>query len=103
MRPDLSGAIVLLSLPWENELVISAVPVGEKIPEPTLEWLQAYARTHKRPMIFYQRLRQGDEFKGLKRMGYGPAAFRQKVADLGLASDDAVVAMANRAADSAQL
>jgi len=102
MRPDLSGAIVLLSLPWENERVISAVPVGEKIPQATLEWLQAYARMHQRPMIFYQRLRHEGGFRGLKRFGYGPAAFRQKVAQLGLSQDDTETTMsAGPAAGSA--
>jgi hypothetical protein len=101
MRPDLSGAIVLLSLRWEGELVISAVPVGDEIPPATLQWLQAYAREHQRPMIYYQRLRENERYCGLQRLGYGPAAFRQKVADLGLASAGAEVAM-YAAADSEQ-
>ena len=93
MRPDQSGAIVLLSLPWEDELVISAIPVGAEIPAKTLEWLQAYARKHQRPMIFYQRLQDETGYSGLKRFGYGPVAFRQKVADLGLSSAETVVQM----------
>jgi hypothetical protein len=88
MRPDQSGAIVLLSYPWEGEVVISVIPVGERIPEKTLEWLLAYARKHKRPMIFYQRVMENGEHKGLKQTGYGPPEFRQKVADLGLQSND---------------
>jgi len=101
MRPDLCGAIVLLSQPWQSERVISAVPVGEKIPQPTLDWLQAYARTHHRPMIFYQRLVENGHFRGLKRLGYGPAAFREKVAELGLVADDALLGMARSATESA--
>lgn len=97
MRPDLCGAIVLLSLPWENELVISAVPVGEEIPDATLEWLQAYARTHQRPLIFYQRLKEDGRFHGLKRLGYGPPAFQQKVARLGLTLDESLLSMADSA------
>jgi hypothetical protein len=88
MRPDQCGAIVLLSFPWEGELVISAVPVGAEIPNKTLEWLQAYAREHQRPLIYYQRPVVDGQFKGLKKLGYGPANFRQKVAALGEQVDD---------------
>jgi len=93
MRPDQSGAIVLLSLPWEGELVISAIPVGAEIPPKTLDWLQAYARKHQRPLIFYTRMVENGEYKGLKRIGYGSAEFRQKVADLGMGSDPGASAM----------
>lgn len=88
MRPDRCGAIVLLSLPWQGELVISAVPVGAEIPAKTFEWLQAYAREHRRPMIYYQRSVVNGEFKGLKKLGYGSAAFRQKVAELGSKTEE---------------
>lgn len=82
MRPDLSKAIVSLAQYWEGELVISAIPVGERIPAATLLWLQAYARQKNRPFIYYQRVMEGDEFVGLHRFGYGPPQFRQKVARL---------------------
>lgn len=95
MRPDLSGVIVLLSLPWEGELVISAIPAGPEIPQKTLEWLQAYARQHQRPLIYYTRVIENGEYRGLKRFGYGPAAFRQKVADLGMGSEPGVSAMSD--------
>lgn len=79
---------MLLSLPWQGELVISAVPVGAEIPAKTFEWLQAYAREHHRPMIYYQRSVVNGEFKGLKKLGYGSAAFRQKVAELGSKTEE---------------
>jgi hypothetical protein len=100
MRPDLSGAIVLLSFPWEGELVISAVPVGEHIPARTLEWLQAYAREHNRPMIFYQRVMENGQFTKLKQTGYGPPAFRQKVSELGEKSGLELTPMSNAAGPS---
>lgn len=93
MRPDLCGAIVSLSMPWEGELVISAIPVGAEIPQKTLEWLQEYARKHQRPLIFYSRMMENGEYKGLRQTGYGPAAFRQKVAALGIGSEPDVSAM----------
>lgn len=83
MRPDLSGAIVLLSMPWNGETVISAVPVGTSIPERTLEWLRQYAQEHARPLVFYERLRddQGN-YVGLRRYGFGSSEFRDKAARL---------------------
>ncbi len=101
MRPDQCGAIVLLSLPWQGELVISAVPVGKEIPQKTLEWLQAYARKHQRPLIFYSRVIENGEYKKLKQTGYGPAAFRQKVADLSTGSEPGLSAMSDETPTSA--
>lgn len=87
MRPDASGAIVLLSLWWEDEFVISAVPVGRAIPERTLSWLKAYALEHQRSMIFYERIEANGTFAGLRRYGYGPPAFRDKVARVAARGD----------------
>lgn len=84
MRPDQSGVIVLLSLPWEGEKVISAIPVGQTIPERPLEWLKNYAQKYKRPLIFYERLMEGETYTGVKQTGFGPPEFRRKVAEMGL-------------------
>ncbi|MEJ8568725.1 hypothetical protein [Elongatibacter sediminis] len=80
MRPDSCGAIVLLSMRWDDEYVISAVPVGPTIPDRTLTWLKDYARQHRRPLVFYERIRTDGRYTGLKRFGFGPPAFRDKVA-----------------------
>jgi len=82
MRPDRSGVIVLLSLPWEGQKVISAIPAGQTIPERALNWLKEYAQKHKRPMIFYERLMVGQAYTGLKQYGFGPPEFRSKVAEM---------------------
>ena len=83
MRPDLSGVIVLLSMPWEDEKVISAIPVGKIIPAKALDWLKSYAVKHTRPLLIYERTTNHEgEFVGLKRFGFGPLAFREKVARL---------------------
>ncbi|HET6565540.1 MAG TPA: hypothetical protein VFG52_09030 [Xanthomonadales bacterium] len=102
MRPDKSGAIVLLSLPWEGELVISAIPVGAEVPAQTLEWLMAYAREHQRPLLYYQRIAKDGGFKGVKRLGYGPPAFREKVARLGPNTEHADSTMDSEPANSQQ-
>ncbi len=88
MRPDQCGAIVLLSMPWQGETVISAIPVGEAIPPRTLDWLQQYAQAHHRPLIFYRREKEDGQFSTLKRFGFGPPAFQQKVARLQAAAGE---------------
>ena len=83
MRPDQCGAIVLLSVDWHGEKVISVIPAGQSVPERTLEWLKAYAVEHQRPMLIYERTRDDyGSFDGLKRFGFGPPAFREKVSQL---------------------
>lgn len=94
MRPDLSGAIVLLSMPWEGEKVISAVPVGRAIPQKTLDWLKDYAQKYGRPLIFYERTVDDEgHYTGLKRFGFGAQAFRDKVARLRESSKETAVPM----------
>lgn len=82
MRPDRCGAIVLLSLEWEGEFIIWAVPVGKSIPQRTLDWLREYAQRHRRPLVFYERIESDGVYAGVKRFGLGPPAFRDKVARL---------------------
>ena len=82
MRPDLGGAIVLLSMPWHGEKVISAIPAGQLIPERALNWLMAYAQKHRRPLIYYERIMDKGEYSGLRAIGFGPPEFREKVARL---------------------
>ena len=93
MRPDLCGAIVLLSLPWHGRRVINAIPVGRTIPEQTLEWLKHYAQEHGRPLIFYERIVKDGTYSGMKRFGYGPPEFKRLVAQLAAADPVASVNM----------
>ncbi len=94
MRPDLSGVIVLLSQPWEGERIISAVPVGKAVPNRALNWLKEYAQEHARPLIFYERTVDAEGlYTGLKRFGFGPPAFREKVASFGTEAEQTAVPM----------
>ena len=93
MRPNISGAIVLLNMPWQKERVIWATPVGESIPEATLNWLKDYARKYKRPLIFHERIVTEGVFSGLKRFGFGGPEFRSRVASMTAEELDAALAM----------
>jgi len=79
MRPDLSGAIVHLSVIWHGHVIMSAVPVGRAIPAPALEWLKNYAREHKRPFIYFEHNVVNGVFRGMRRFGFGPEQFRRDV------------------------
>jgi hypothetical protein len=79
MRPDRCGAIIMLDRKWNGWSIIKAVPTGETIPEETLEWLKAYARDNKIPLLFQYNLKKDGRYYGQKNMGYGPPAFLKQV------------------------
>ena len=85
MRPNECGAIVFLWYDWQDQKVINAVPVGDKIPERTLDWLKAHAQEQGRPLMFVERIREGDKYTALRCLGFGPPGFRQQVEKLKLA------------------
>lgn len=47
MRPSECGAIVFLWFDWQGQKVINGVPVAEKIPERTLDWLKDHAQENR--------------------------------------------------------
>ncbi len=89
MRPSECGAIVFLWFDWQGQKVINAVPVGDKIPQRTLDWLMAHAREQGRPLMFTERIRKGGKYVGARCMGFGPPRFRQQVEQLKLAREQA--------------
>jgi hypothetical protein len=89
MRPSECGAIVFLWFDWQGQKVINAVPVGEKIPERTLDWLKAHALEQGRPLMFTERIVEGNTFVGVRCLGFGPPGFRKQVEQLKLAHQQA--------------
>lgn len=79
MRPDECGAIVFLWFEWQGQHVINAVPVGDRIPQRTLDWLMAHAREQKRPLIYTEHLRRGKKYVGARYLAFGPPAFVNQV------------------------
>ena len=66
MKPSVCGAIVLFH-ECDGKAAMSAVPVGDKIPADTLEWLMAFAREEKMPLMFSERLIDNGKYIGIKR------------------------------------
>jgi len=79
MRPDKSGAIVMLDRKWNAMSIVKAVPTGEEIPEETLEWLKAHARENNIPLLFQKNLLKDGKYHGFKNLGYGPPPFLERV------------------------
>ena len=65
MRPDLSGAIVMLNqLTWEGEDVIVAVATGTRIPARTSHWLCSLAKLTDRPLVMVEFKQDAQGFNG---------------------------------------
>ena len=77
MRPSECGAIVFPWFEWRYQVVINAVPVGNKIPKRTLDWLMAAAKQQKRPLIWTEHIRDGEKFVGTRWSGFGPPSFME--------------------------
>lgn len=75
LKPSVCGAIIMLDRKWHERDVIRAVPTGEKIPPDTLEWLMAYSRQTRRPLLFSRHIFKDGRFIAKKKLGYGPPEF----------------------------
>ena len=75
MRPNECGAIVGLDTKWKGKRLVMATPTGEKIPQPTLDWLMAYSREHSIPLLLKENLLKDGRYIGYKKIGYGPPWF----------------------------
>jgi hypothetical protein len=89
MRPNECGAIVFLWFDWQHQKVINAVPVGDKIPKKTLDWLMAHAREQKRPLMFVEHIRKNNKYVGARWKGFGPPAFVKQVEQIKRAREQA--------------
>ncbi len=83
MRPDKCGAIVNCNkLSWQGLPVDVALPLGEKIPQKTLDWLIEFSGQQRRPLIFITQLKENGKFINKQSMtGVGPPAFQQQLAE----------------------
>ena len=75
MKPNECGAIILFDRKWAGAPVITAVPVGERIPDDTLAWLMAFTRKKQIPLIWSENVLKNGRYIRTKRSGFGPPAF----------------------------
>ena len=65
MRPDLSGAIVIMNqLQWQGEDVIVAVATGTRIPARTFHWLCSLAKLTDRSLVMVEFKQDAKGFNG---------------------------------------
>ena len=81
MRPDLSGAIVMMNqLEWEGEDVIVAVARGTRIPARTFHWLCSLAKLTDRPLVMVEFKQEAQGFNGEFNLHtIGPDDFKEKM------------------------
>lgn len=89
MRPNECGAIVYIWYEFRYWVVINAIPVGDRIPKRTLDWLMAYAKEQRRPLMFVEHIRKGKKFVGSRWKGFGPPAFAKEIEQIKLAREKA--------------
>ena len=79
MKPNSGKVIVIFDkFKWNGLPVDLAVPVGERIPPRSLEWLKKFAEEHIRPLIFAEQIVINGRFQKQQTiMGHGPPAFQQ--------------------------
>jgi len=82
LRPDLSGAIVQFGeIKWQGYVLDLVVPVGEKVPEHTLNWLMQFAERRQVPMVVAEHVAGDGIFTGRKTMVYAHQPLRQALID----------------------
>ena len=81
MRPDLSGAIVMMNqLEWAGEDVIVAVARGARIPARTFHWLCSLAKLTDRPLVMVEFKQDANGFNGEFNLHtIGPDDFKEKM------------------------
>jgi len=82
MKPDNAKVIVIFNkLTWNGLPVDLAVPVGRRIPPRSLKWLQDFAASKNRPLIYAEQIVENGKFcKQQQLAGYGPPQFQQEFA-----------------------
>ena len=79
LRPDRSGAICILDRDWYDWKVLRAIPVGEKVPKETFDWLLNHAKNEGIPFIFLEYEIDDGKMKSSSMNALGPVAFAEEV------------------------
>ncbi|MFN7088134.1 MAG: hypothetical protein ACK4N4_16115 [Burkholderiales bacterium] len=82
MKPSNAKVIVLFHQSvWQGMPVDVAVPVGRRIPPRALDWLQRFAESHGRALLYSEQVVANGKFTNQQAFSaYGPPAFQQEMA-----------------------
>lgn len=83
MKPNNSKVIVLFNQSsWRGMPVDLAVPVGKKIPPRALNWLQQFAESNNRALLYSEQIAENGAFTNKQSVNaYGPPDFQQEMAE----------------------
>jgi hypothetical protein len=83
MKPNNSKVIVLFDQDrWRGFPVDVAVPVGRRIPPRALKWLQQFAETNQRLLLYSEQIVENGKFSQQQNVAaYGPPEFQQEMAE----------------------
>jgi hypothetical protein len=84
MKPNNARVVVLFDQHrWRGYPVDVAVPVGRRIPPRALKWLQQFAETNNRMLLYSEQIVENGKYT-LKQAAsaYGPPEFQEEMADL---------------------
>ncbi len=83
MKPNNSKVVVLFDqTQWRGMPVDVAVPVGRRIPPRALRWLQQFAATHGRTLLYSEQQVENGKFSNQQAAhAYGPPEFQQEMAE----------------------
>jgi hypothetical protein len=82
MKPSNAKVVVLFNqTQWRGMPVDVAVPVGRRIPPRALNWLQQFAQTHQRGLLYSEQIVENGKFSNQQSANvFGPPEFQQDMA-----------------------
>jgi len=83
MKPNNSKVIVLFDQSrWRGLPVDVAVPVGKRIPPRALQWLQQFAESNNRMLLYSEQIVENGAYTNQQSVSaFGPPEFRQEMAE----------------------
>ena len=83
MKPSNAKVVVLFDHgTWRGMPVDIAVPVGRRIPPRALQWLQQFAQTNQRALVYAEQIVENGIFTNRQAANvYGPPEFQQEMAE----------------------
>jgi hypothetical protein len=83
MKPSNAKVIVLFEQSvWRDMPIDVAVPVGRRIPPRALNWLQQFAQSHSRVLLYSEQVVENGTYTNRQAVAaFGPPEFQQEIAE----------------------